>query len=156
MRRKPHVLVLALTPMLAAATGMAGCADLTRASRLQPEALNVESPAAAAVLAVQSERLPRPSFRDVPAKPTDLPKPQGYANRIARLNAEHSQLNAWAADNPALLDGTEDYAAATRRTVGATNLDAPPPDSVARTEAWAKRMRDAAKPPPPVSAPPAP
>lgn len=138
----------------AAAIACAGCADLVRASRLEPAGVNVESPAAGVVLAAESRTTPYPSFRDVPARPADLPPPGRYAKAVGALNAERSDFRAWEGANPLALSDTPGFANAARSGVQAQSPAVPPADQVQASTDWARRARDAAKAP--VAPPPKP
>lgn len=152
MRQTSHARTVAFAgPILAAAAALAGCSDLVRASNLAPAVVNVESPAAGAVLAAQSRATPYPSFRDVPPKVTDVPANGAYAQAVARLNAERADFRAWEAANPIETSDTEGFATTARSGVTRAGQAAPPADQADQSAAWAKRARDAAKAP--VSAP---
>lgn len=153
MRRKPHRRPVAALLALAAASALGACADLQRASGLQTQGLNVESPAAAAAAQVEAEPLVAPTFRDVPPRPP-APKPQVFAQAVGGLHGERGDLNAWTDANPPMIGDTESYATTARGAVGTTAADAPQQDVTPALEDWARRARDAAKPPPAPSLPP--
>ena len=137
----------------AAALAASACADLVRASRLEPAGVNVESPAAGAVLAAQTRPTPFPGFRDVPPKVTDVRPAPAFAQAVASLHAERADFQRWQAQNPPETTDTREFAAGARDGVTQAGQAVPPSDQTARSAAWAKQARDAAKAPAPVSTP---
>lgn len=152
MRPKSPVRSSLLAACVASAA-CAGCSDLVRASRLEPAGVNVESPAAGVVLAAESRRTPYPSFRDVPARPADVPAPPQYAKAVGDLNGERADFRAWERANPAGQSDTTGFAATTRGGVQAQSPAAPPADQTQASTEWARHARDAAKPPAPPQKP---
>jgi hypothetical protein len=97
---------------------------------------------------VRDERTEYPSFRDIPATPTDVRTPAQWAQAVGEVKAEGRALDAWAAANPPEIQDVAAYAAQARAGLGVGPQDAPPADQNARTEALARSMRFT--PPPPI------
>jgi hypothetical protein len=151
MRRGGHLGMPVLTGLaLCAGLGVAGCADLGRATGLGPDPIDVRSPVAAQVRAVDQADFAYPRFRDVPPVPTDVRPPEAWRASVARSVQARDELTAWAAANPPMLTGadTERFAEAQRATIPANERLAAPAD-LAGTEAFAARLRALATPPPP-------
>jgi hypothetical protein len=137
---------------LAAASGfgLSACADLGRATGVTPEPIDASSPVATQVSAATRTHYPRPSFRDVPPKPTDVRRPAGFRAAVAENDTAGAQLESWIAANPPEqpLDpaATEAYAAQERAKI-------PPgeriPQAPVGSEEYAARLRALATPPPP-------
>ncbi len=143
---------LAIAPVLGAALGVSGCADLRHASGPVADGVNVESPVAPAVLAATRARLVTPSFRDVPPAPRNTPSPAALKARVEAQVAERDRLDGWIAVHPA---GGSDQAGflSTSRAAASQGGEAPVADQTPTAEAWAAQTRRAAAPPPPVSPP---
>ena len=131
--------------------GLAGCADYGRLSRLAPGGVDVRSASADTVRAAQARGYAYPDLRNLPPRPTDLRKPSAYAAQAGALRGDRAALERWAATHPAEHDDGEGYAQARRGEVLDPARAAPPADQADRSEAWAERMRAAAKPPKPLS-----
>lgn len=139
-----------------ASVGLAGCADLARASRLAPAGIAERSPIAAQVREASARRYAYPSFRDVPAKPTDVRAAPQWKKAVVGSVEDRRDLKRWTAANPAMTSDTEGFATASRAAIPPAvlrPLDAAVAES---TEAYAARMRKAASAPPPLPRGPAP
>jgi hypothetical protein len=136
-----------------AAAGLTGCADLGRATAAWgPASLNVESPAAPAVQAAQTQPMRFPSFRDVPPRVALKDQRSGleWSRDVQGLNRSGAALNAWAQENPSMAPTTADsFNASALAALKYDPADVPPEDQAARTEAFANSVRDQATPPPP-------
>lgn len=143
--------------MMGAAMAIVGaatsaCADLKRASGLEPSGVNIESPVASTVADDSQRSYPSPHFKALPLRPAaaEIRKPASFKTDVADLDGKEASLQAWKTANPPfILDQGEPYAQTQRgRFPTAVGADAPPPDSTALTEAWAAARRAAAQPPP--------
>ena len=137
--------------IIAPLLGAGACADYGRLGALAPAGVDPTSSAAGAVRAAQASRPAYPDLARLPPRPTDLRAPGGYGVAAAQLQGGRGELQRWTAANPALTADPETFAASTRARVPQAQRDAPAEDQAARSEAWAKRLREAAKPPPPPS-----
>lgn len=139
--------------LLAAALGMGGCADLSRATAaLGPAPLNVESPVAPAVQAAETQPVPFPSFRDVPTRiaAKDQPTPYAWNRTVQGLNRSGGELDTWTQENPALAPTTtEAFNDSALKALKYDPRDIPPEDQAARSEAFANSLRAGATPPAP-------
>ncbi len=128
---------------------LAGCASPTL-SRLAG-GVNPESPSATAVREASARSYPYPELKRLPPPPRDLRPVTAYGTQAAGLEKDRGVLQAWAVSHPAMNDEPEAYATAARgRTLDPAKA-APPADQAQRSEAWAAKMREAAKAPPPPS-----
>jgi hypothetical protein len=129
---------------------LAGCADLARVTSMTSEPLDTNSAVAAQVKAATLSNPARPSFRDVPPKPTDVPAPGAFKTAVAEVVQSRAQLTAGIAANPPMTPAdaaqTEAFAAGQRARIPAGELV--PPEPVG-SEEYAARLRDLATPPPP-------
>ena len=130
------------------ALALAGCVD-TRA--YAPAGVDPKSTAADIVRSRLAERQPYPDLRRLPAAPKDVPAPKAFAAQAAAQRAARARLQAWVAAHPPEVADTEAYAGLQRARVPDPARDAPADDQAARSEAWAARLRQVAKPPPPPS-----
>ena len=105
---------------------------------------------AAKVALATRQQYPMPSFRDVPAKPTGLPRPASFKADVLASDKARAELDAWVAANPPMApldtNATEAFAAAQRARIPAG--EAVPPAPVG-SEDYAARLRELATPPPP-------
>ena len=132
-----------------AAAGLAGCADLRRATGFDAGDVNVESPVAPAAVAATRARLVTPRLSEIPPAPLNVPSPALIKGRVGGQVADRQSLDAWIAAHPAMHDDTEGFAE-TGRSVAAQGGVAPATDHTPAADAWAARVRaDAAPPPPP-------
>ena len=131
------------------ALALAGCAE-TPLSRLAG-GVNPDSPAAAAVREASARPYPYPELKRLPPPPRDLRPVAAYGTQAASIEKDRNGLQAWAVAHPALHDDAEAYADSARSRAPDPAKDAPPPDQAQRSEAWAEKMREAGKPPPPPS-----
>ena len=91
-----------------------------------------------------------PRWADFPAAPVDLPTSQALAARVDDLQGSSLRLAGETSSIDWTLDDPETLAAETRRAVGAVPTS---PDAVrteAEVEAFARRLRERAKAPPPI------
>ena len=129
------------------AAALAGCAGPTL-SRLAG-GVDPQSPSAAAVQEASSHPYPYPNIKRLPLPPRDVRPVAAFGTQAAALTKIRDGLQAWAVAHPASHDDAEDYAAGERaRTLDPAKV-ATPPDQAQRSEAWAQKMREAAKAPPP-------
>lgn len=129
---------------------LGACSALSGAASYGPASVDARSSAAEAVTAAGHARHPYPDLRRLP-KPPPLTPPAAYAARAQEQRTARSGLQRWVAANPAEASDTEAYAGAQRGRVLDPAREAPSDNQAARSEAWAARLRQAAKPPPPPS-----
>lgn len=132
--------------VLVAVAGLATCGCTTALDRSQV----VASPMSERVETLVAANRTYPRWADFPAKPADLPTPQAVAARVGDLRGSSLRLT----DETSRIDWTlgdpEALAAETRQAVGAVPVS---PDTVrteAEVEAFARRLRERAKAPPPI------
>jgi len=103
------------------------------------------SPVAAEVARVANSRQALPSFRDIPATPTDL-RPVGLYGREARaVLAAGAELVRATEPGTWTLQNSESFAERARRDAGPEL----PPASTQDSDAFARELRERATPPPP-------
>ena len=129
------------------AAALAGCAQ-TPLSRLAG-GVNPDSPAADAVREASARPGPFPDMKRLPPPPRDLRPVATYGTQAAGLEKDRGVLQAWAVAHPVMTDDPEGYASAARARTLDPAKAAPPADQAQRSEAWAEKMREAAKAPPP-------
>lgn len=158
MLSRPSLVVFAVgaAASIAAGAGLAGCADLTRASLLTPAGVDASSPIASQVRQAAARNYAYPSFRDVPARPTDVRDAGAFKGAVVESIQDRRTLRQWAVTNPAMTSDTEGFAAESRAAIPPDVLR--PLDAMASesTEAYAARMRKLAAAPPPLPRGPAP
>lgn len=131
-----------------AAAGLAGCADLRRATGFDAGDINVESPVAPAALAATRARLVTPRFSEIPPTPLNAPSPALIKSRVGGQVADRQALEAWIAAHPQMTGDIEGFADA-GRSAAAQGGAAPATDHTPAADAWAARARAEAAPPPP-------
>ena len=141
-----------LIPLGAAALGgaLSACADMTRLGAYAPEGVDPRSASAGVVAEAAGARHPYPDLRRLPRAPAVTP-PTAFAARADDQRAARARLQRWTETNPAQPVDTETYAGAQSGRVLDPARESPPEDQAARSEAWAARLRNVAKPPPPPS-----
>jgi len=152
MRNSMQRRSLAAIGLCACALGLAGCADAV----FNPPPVNPESPVAAQAQAAVDKDYPYPSFRDIPAKPKDLPAPAQIKSEAVGLVQTRRGQEGWVAANPPMTSGGEAWAAQAMTQIPASVREAPPPDQAARSEALAAQLRAEAAAPPPIGGNPGP
>ena len=131
--------------------GLAGCAGSGTVSRLASDAVDPASANAEAVREAAAHPQPYPDLKRLPAVPRDVRPPSAFGVQASALEKDRSGLQAWAAAHPALTGDTDAYAESARGRGRDPIGAAPAPDQAQRSDAWAARLREAAKPPPPPS-----
>ena len=121
---------------------------MSRLGAYAPAGVDARSSAAGPVADAASSPQRYPDLRRLPAKPAVTP-PSTYAAQAESQRAARAGLQGWVADNPAQPADTEAYAGAQRGRVLDPAREAPAEDQAARSDAWAARLRELAKPPPP-------
>jgi hypothetical protein len=102
------------------------------------------SPIAGEVARVRAMKAPFPSFRQIPPRPKDIRAPQAYAAEVADAKAAAGRLEQATAPETWTLTGSQAFASAAQRAVGAE----PAPANGDDTEAFARGLRERATPPP--------
>jgi hypothetical protein len=132
--------------VLVAVAGLATCGCTTALNRSQVAASQMSERVEALVAANRTY----PRWADFPAAPVDLPTSQALAARVDDLQGSSLRLAGETSSIDWTLDDPETLAAETRRAVGAVPTS---PDAVrteAEVEAFARRLRERAKAPPPI------
>ena len=130
-----------LTP-IASLLALGACANVTGG----PAPIDPTSPAAAQMQALLEKPAEMPRFVDIPPLPTDVRKPEAFADARSALEREGEQLALATAPNTWSLDGTESFAARAQ----AESSDGPAPSEQNRrdTDAFASKLQRRATPPP--------
>jgi hypothetical protein len=123
----------------AIATLLSGCGHIA-STKVDPS-----SPIAPEVAKLATQDTDYPSFRELPARPTDLRPPRIYGERAAQLEQARDQLAAATAPNTWTLNNSETFAARARSDAG-PDL---PPATATNSEGFAAEARKRATPPPP-------
>ena len=89
---------------------------------------------------------PYPKFSDIPKVPANMASPAPFAEVIAPLVAQRAALGSQVASLPQASPAQTEVDAARLRALVA--IDPPPADAAARAEAFARSLRERAKPPP--------
>ena len=110
------------------------------------------SPAAARVdmLATADQSYPR--WEDFPAAPQDVPTVTDIRNRVVALETADAALTRDVAAIDWFLgpEDLEPWAERTRNRIDLSLAQPADPDALAEAEAWARRLRERAVPPPPI------
>jgi hypothetical protein len=116
--------------------------DVREATHLAPLGVDPSSPVAADVAAAEQTTAPIPSFASVPPKPTDVRSAAAYKGQVVDVVGARRSLSGWEAANPPLATDTEAYAEAQRAKLA--DQHAVSDAQQAESEAFAKKLRDAA------------
>ena len=139
----PNRALAARLAALAGVLAVAGCAGNPFASAQ----IDPASPVAGDVAKAVSQNRRYPTFADIPKVPADVPTPKAFGLAAAQLTAEREQLEAQTAPATWSLNNTEGFAS---RAQGAAGPEASPgASSQDETEAFARKLRERATPPPP-------
>ena len=155
-RRSHKTLARRVTGALAIAVVLGGCADVRRSITLPP--VNPESPVAGVVGPASRLSYATPRLRDVPPLPKNVASAETVKAGVVSLVRCRGGLERFPLTHPPLSRGTEQFAANARDVAQVNPADVPPPDSAARTDAFAAGLRAAVEPPaaipsgPPLSA----
>jgi hypothetical protein len=144
--------ILSLGAVAMSLVGLGGCADLG----LHPPPVNPESPVAAQAQAAVDQDYPYPRFRDIPAKPKDLPSAAELKGQVADLSQTGQGQARWVAANPPMSDNVEGWAAQATAQLPAFVHEQLPADQAQRSETYAAQLRAEAAAPPPIGDTPAP
>lgn len=136
---------------MAATAALSACADYSRLQALAPAGVDGGSAAAGAVRSAQRSHPAYPDLARLPPRPTDLRAPGAYGVAAGELRGGRGVLEGWRTANPPLTADPEAFAASAQGHIPAAQRDTPAVDQAAQSAAWAQRLRDAAKPPPPPS-----
>lgn len=142
--RAAAVSVLAVAAALGGAA-LAGCA--TGAS-LTPTAVDSRSPVAARIAREAGTPARRPTFADIPARPTDVPTVAQYDQLVLQQRGQGAALNQWPAQNPPMNTDMPGFVAEARAAVAPGG---PPltPEEAAESARYAAEARARAVAPPP-------
>ena len=128
-----------------AAAGMTACVSRagleTSAAPLDPN-----SRIGQAMIEAMRNPGPYPKFSDIPKVPADMASPAPFAEVIAPLVAQRTALGSQVASLPQASPALTEIDAARLRALVA--IEPPPADATARAEAFARSLRERAKPPP--------
>lgn len=146
--------IVAGAAAIAAIAALAGCAqlqtvaqDMHEAARMEPMGVDPSSPVAADVARAEAVRGPLPSFASVPPRPTDVRAAGAYKKEVLGVVADRRALSRWEAANPPAVNDTEAWAEAQRQRLAKERPVAP--EKQAESEAFAKKLREAAQAPQP-------
>ncbi len=117
-------------------------------SPFTPPPVDQTSPVASAAEAAAHQRGVRPSFAEIPAIPTDIPKPGEYKAQVQEQQAAAAQLKRDTAPDTFALSDTDGFAARAQRAARVPPSEIPTVADRAETEAFAKAARGRATPPP--------
>ena len=131
--------------VVVAAAGMTAC--VSRAG-LETSAAPVDpnSRIGQAMIEAMRNPGPYPKFSDIPKVPANMASPAPFAEVIAPLVAQRAALGSQVASLPQASPAQTEVDAARLRALVA--IDPPPADAAARAEAFARSLRERAKPPP--------
>lgn len=148
--------VLAVTAGLAAP--LCACANLptdqtpgavvSQAARPTNTAIDPNSPAAAEVARIESEPASFPSFRDIPAVPTDTRTSVQWRTAVLALKNAGVALDRATAPDTFTLNADDNFAAETTGKLDARAMQPPTAAEIAESEAFVKAVRARATPPP--------
>jgi hypothetical protein len=131
------------------ALAVGGCAEVRHVTSLTPPAVNPSSPIAQYGEAVSRETFAKPSFRNVPPKPINVPTAAAYKLTVMREVQLRRDLAAWRATHPQLTSDTEAWADMERKRIPQMSSAPVSATHDAESEAFAKRLREEAGKPQP-------
>jgi len=120
--------------------------DISESTHLAPLGVNPASPVAADVDRAEHTNAPIPSFASIPPKPTDVRPAAAYKTQVVDLIGDRRTLAKWETANPPMNTDTEAYVAAQRAKV-AGEPAVSEAGGQAESEAFAKKLREAASAP---------
>lgn len=128
---------------------LAGCAAYDPFN----QEIDPNSPAAQRVEALARADDAYPRWEDFPAEPQAVPTAADIRNRVEGLQAEEVRLNRQVAAIDWTLDADdrEPWAARTLNRIDPRLSRPVDPNEMAEALAWARRMRERADPPPPIT-----
>ena len=144
MKVKQTPLVPWILPAAAAAL-LAGCQSAPREQRAEKP---LPPQVAQRLETVREENPGYPRFSDIPAPPANVRTPEQWRQFVTGVEGEGAALERWAATNPVWNTDMGGFVSAARGALTAAGPP-PPPDQQAQTEAYARRMRELARPPAP-------
>jgi hypothetical protein len=127
---------------------LAACSSTIGRLPLDTPPVDPASPAAAQVEAVLKEPGGFPRFSDIPQIPSDLPASEAFKADVQDQEAEGLATAQAAAPETWHLDASDAFAARARSDAAAGGIRPPTQAEIAESEAFARAMRDRAKPPP--------
>ena len=148
-RRNDKVRCLPVAGALASALTLGGCADLRRSVSLPP--VNPESPVAGIVAPAARLDYDVPRLSDVPPLPKNVPDAGSVKLGVVSMVRCRGGLERFPITHPPLSGGTVEFAAAERDVAQVNPADVPPPDSAARSDAFAASLRAEVAPPPAIA-----
>jgi hypothetical protein len=132
--------------------GLAAALGLLAACQSAPKPQRSEAPLPAEIAqrleTVRGERPGYPGFGDVPPPPANVRTAEQWREFVVGVEGTGGELQAWPVQNPVARVDISRYVAGAQAAT-APGGPPPPPDQQARTEAWAERMRQLARPPAP-------
>lgn len=129
--------------LLAGGALLAGCAGAFEADRS-------ESPIATRVQSLVDANREYPRWADFPKASTDTPTPAEVASRVAALGAAQSRLQGEAAGIEWRLGDPGAFESDVRARLAAVQVSPATQQTEAEIEAWAARLRELGKAPPPI------
>lgn len=132
----------------AAASSLAACMGLPSGEPYGQERVDATSPAAAEIEREAAQSGEWPTFAGIPQIPGDVRTPQQWAAAVGATEEEGRELLVAVAPSTWSLTGTEAFAERIRNSLDLQPGDVPSANQQAETEAWARRMRERATPPP--------
>lgn len=142
-RQKQNLLLCA-----AGSLALAGCAQLGAVDPFSAPQVDAASPLAAEIARETATPGPYPTFADIPEVPTDVRSPQEWDVAVNALLDERQTLLAETAPSTFALHDTDDFAAGAVRAANVQPGDVPTDADIAESEAFARRLRERAIPPP--------
>lgn len=127
---------------IAGLLALSACAKLTGG----PAPIDPTSPAAPQMQALLDKPAEMPRFVDIPPLPTDVRKPDAFADARSALERQGEELARATAPNTWSLEGTEGFAA--RAQAESSDGPAPGEQNQRETDAFARELQRRATPPP--------
>jgi len=141
-RNSAHSLLVRLSVCAAAAATLGGCAG---ANPFATAPVDSSSPVASEVAKLARGNHDYPTFAEIPPKPVDVRPPRKWGVAGAETEQARDRLEQATAPGTWSLSNTETFATGAQTKAG-PEFGAP---DTAGTEAFAKKLRDRATPPPP-------
>lgn len=132
----------------ASALALGACVSVPVVEPYAGVAVDPNSPAAAEVAAAAAQPGPWPTFEGIPQMPSNLRTDEGWRMAVTATEEDRAELLRATGPSTFSLSGTEAFAASQRARIDIDPGDIPTAADAAATEAWARRMRERATPPP--------
>lgn len=134
--------------LCAAASGLCACVGVPGVELYDEERVDAGAAASTQIAEQAAQDRAWPSFTDIPQLPADVRPPDAWRTAVAGTEQDRTQLLIAVAPSTWSLSETDAFAQRITSSLALKPGDVPTAAQQAETEAWARRMRERATPPP--------